>query len=432
MVLTNQIKILIFKKFPCIKYAWHRYKYKKRICEQQIRYSKKIQSIRSEKRSINVLFFVLLSSNWKWEYLYRKMVEDPIFNPLLVVCPIVNQTKEYMLTSLRECYGDFRTSGHNVICAYDEKTDTYLDAHTLNPDIIFYTNPYEGLVDDRYYIKQFPEVLSCYVNYGFITIKDNWAMNLEFHNLLWTFFVECEANKRMISDISPIKGKNCVVSGYPMNDEFVTTPKVGSMWKYKGNTYKRIIWAPHHSIYEDPGWIQFSSFLDIADDMLLLAERYSERVQFVFKPHPLLKPKLYQHPNWGKQRTDDYYSRWAHGVNTNLVEGTYADLFNTSDALIHDCVSFMVEYLYQKKPALYMTKYNDGSQFGEVGLNAYKSHYHATSIQDVVHFINYVVLNGQDDMLGVRNAFYDKYLKSSNGKLVSENIIDYLKSQLAL
>lgn len=427
-----QVKMLVYKIFPNLKQMRKRWKLKKHIREQQCLYAEKIQSIRISNRPVNVLFFVLISSNWKLESLYREMLKDSSFNPLIVVCPIVNQTREFMLQSIRDCCRDFETRGHKVVCAYDEHTDSYLDPYTLNPDIIFYTNPYEGLVDDRYFIKRFPDVLSCYVNYGFITLTENWATNLEFHNLLWAFFVECHENKRMISEKSIITGKNCIVTGYPMYDDFVLTPKVGDMWKNKEDKFQRIIWAPHHSINEDPGWIQFSSFLEIADDMLDLAEKYSNCVQFVFKPHPLLKPKLYQHADWGKQRTDAYYAKWADGQNTNISEGEYVDLFNTSDALVHDCVSFMVEYLYQKKPALYLVKHNNGSQYGKVGIDAYNSHYHGASVQDIEQFIDEVVLKGHDSMISIRESFYDKYLKARNGKLVSDNIIEYIKSELAL
>ena len=75
-----------------------------------------------------------------------------------------------------------------------------------------------------------------------------------------------------------------------------------------------------------------------------------------FKPHPILKPKLYKHALWGKERTDAYYHCWETMENTQLEMSDYIDLFMTSDAMIFDSVSFMTEYLYTKKPALFLCR----------------------------------------------------------------------------
>ena len=76
---------------------------------------------------------------------------------------------------MEECYKYFFENNYNVISTYDKEHDTYLDAHELKPDIIFYTNPYRYLIDDRYYIDKFDDVLTCYVDYSLEIMNERWA-----------------------------------------------------------------------------------------------------------------------------------------------------------------------------------------------------------------------------------------------------------------
>jgi CDP-glycerol glycerophosphotransferase (TagB/SpsB family) len=93
----------------------------------------------------------------------------------------------------------------------------------------------------------------------------------------------------------------------------------------------------------------------MAELMLELAQAYKDRIQIAFKPHPSLITQLYQHPDWGKERADDYYARWQQMENTQLETGGYVDLFMTSDAMIHDSGSFVVEYLYANRPVMFVS-----------------------------------------------------------------------------
>lgn len=383
-----------------------------------------LKRIRQEKAPVNVLFFALYASVWKYDRLYWLMENDPDFNPTVVICPVVNRGREHMLETLRDCYRNFEQRGYRVVCAYDEKNDTYLNARSLAPDIIFYTNPYQGLIDNRYYITKFRDVLTCYVNYAYNTCTFDWLCSLPFHNLLWAYFSEEERIKRLAAGYSPIKARNQVVSGYPMYDGFVTRDSDCRDWKRPDDTVmKRVIWAPHHDLDNPAG----ASFLKYAELMKTLATRYKEKVQFVFKPHPLLKSRLYGMPEWGSARTDAYYDFWANGENTACVNGDYVDLFLSSDAMIHDCGSFTVEYLYTCKPVMYLPSPGYEERLNEVGADAYGCHYLARCEADIENFLEEVVLNGQDTMEEKRRNFYRQSLVPPNGRLASENIFEYVR-----
>ena len=381
-----------------------------------------IRKLRKKKGSLNVLFFILYESNWKYESLYRLMEKDDRFNPIILICPSINRGYEHMIQNLNECYGYFSSKNYNVLCALDLENGTYRDVRSLSPDIIFYSNPYRGLIDKRYDIKRYRDVLTCYVNYFFNNNKYEWSSNLLLHRLVWRFFVECNQSRDIHKAIRKQHINNLVTTGYLPYDTFITPKSDSDYWKIKDKKIKRIIWAPHHSIIAKEGELRYSTFLLYCEFMKEMAIKYRDQIQIVFKPHPLLRVTLSKHL-WGETRTNAYYSFWEDQVNTNFSNGEYINLFKSSDALIHDCGSFEVEYLYVNNPVLYLANYNPESQFNEIGKEALKCHYLATTSEQIEEFILNVILSGDDILLKKRTEFYNNYLLPPNNKTVAENIL---------
>lgn len=400
-----------------------------------LQHRKALKRLRKKSDSINVLFFAILPSVWKYDSLYKLMSRDKRFNPVVLVCPQVNMGRELMLENLRNCYNDFERRGYNVIMSYDESSDKFVDAHNLNPDIIFYTNPYKGLIDDRYYIDKFRDVLTCYCNYGYILIGDKWGIDLPFHRAVWRYFTEYnyEIDPKLERN-KPIYN-NRIPTGYPLYDEFIEHEKMLHLKISPGlkkSRKKVIIWAPHHTINSDEKLIKFSTFLVFADYMQELRKRYSDSVYFVFKPHPLLKTKLYNTEGWGRERTDEYYDCWLNSENSTVIEGDYIDLFLSSDAMIHDCASFSVEYLYTTKPIMFLAGEEHGDQYNIVGQKAYNCHYLYESKNDIINFIENVVLKGIDTKKEARQAFYNNFLLPPNNFSVAENILENIVQSIGI
>ena len=417
----------LFPKGVVEKYR--KLKWQIRDKKRQSCYSKKVNELRKANRPINVLFFALDSNTWKYDSVFQAMQKDSSFSPMVLVVPQVNKGKEFMLYQLKHGCEYYESKGYPIVCSYNEETDSFVDAFSLHPDIIFFSNPYDGLVDDRYNIRNFiGKALICYVNYTFCSVPYKWQCASNFHQKVWRYYVECGDNLEQVQEY--YSGNNCVVTGYPNSDLFATTKEIGKDWKLKDTKLKRVIWAPHHSIEGQTGWVRFSTFLLYHDFMLKLAEDYQGRVQFAFKPHPLLLPALYAHPDWGKEKTDAYYEKWANGKNTVFVNGDYIDLFKSSDAMIHDCGSFIIEYLYVNKPVMFLGTYDRVSQSNEVGKKAYACHYEGRNEEDIKHFIDDIVINGKDDMGEKRTRFYNEQLKPLNGCSVADNILADLKNRL--
>lgn len=390
-----------------------------------------IQKIRQKSGPIKVVFFALMDSVWKYDVLYQLMDRDSRFNPVILVCPVVNYGIDNMLYNMNNAYNRFKASGYNVVKSYDIETDRYVDVREqLNPDVIFYTNPYKGLIDDRYFITEYPDILTCYVHYTIATSnKYEYDHNQLLQNLVWRFYVETDFSKRMSEFYSRNKGENVLLTGYTGTDSYITDriKERCCPWRYSDRRLKRIIWAPHHTI-TDYTFVNYSTFLSYYDFMFEMAEKYKYKIQIAFKPHPLLKNRL--EIMWGKEVTANYYNRWNEIENGICADGAYEDLFITSDAIMHDCGSFISEYLFTGNPALhldngvpYSTSFNDLTQ------ECLKYYYKAKTKEDIENFILNVI-DGNDPLKDQRVKFVSDNLMPPHGKLASENIIDDLVKQL--
>lgn len=165
--------------------------------------------------------------------------------------------------------------------------------------------------------------------------------------------------------------------------------------------------------------------------MLDVAKKYEDKIQIAFKPHPLLKIKLYNHSNWGRNKTNLYYEKWEKMSNTQVETSQYIDLFLTSDAIINSSVSFTAEYLYTGKPALFNVKDSKiQSKFNPLGKIAFEKWYKSYKKEDIVKFIEEIILGKSDILKESRNKFIKEYLIPPNCKTASENIIDDLKKEI--
>lgn len=399
-----------------IKNLFDTYKKEK---QQQLTFTKLVKDL-SCKKQLNILFIEVFSSTWKYDSLYKLLSEDKRFSVQVLVAPVVNFGRENMINRLKDTYQYFYSRHYDVRKAYDDSNDKYIDVESLNPDIIFYSNPYKGLIDDRYYINQFQNHLCCYVPYGYdnINTKDNY--NLPFHNLLWRYYLENRSTEKHFNWGLKRVRKNHKIVGYPPFDDFNRLPE------HKDKKYKYIIWAPHHTL--EPVWdgkLSRNSFLQFYQIMLELSTKYQDKLFVIFRPHPLLKNKLYLREDWGKDKTDAYYAEWASMSNTLLSETRdYVDDFALSDAMIHDCGSFTVEYLYTEKPVMFTGTRPNKSTLTPSAHEAFDCYQFGQNKDDIERFILDIIEGKQDILKKKKKCFKSKYLTPPNRKSAAQNIID--------
>lgn len=380
------------------------------------------------KECINIVFFIIHASVWKLDGLYKRMCKNKRLNPILVICPYISQGEANMLDEMRQVENMLKHKGYDFINTYDQENNVWLDVKKeLRPDIVFFTNPYLGITKKEYYITNYTNSLNCYVPYSYTC---DWLYEFQYNQLLqnfaWRFFLESSISQKIAKKHSYVRAKNTIVSGYPGLDVFFDKDYCPvNVWKHTQPI--KLIWAPHHTIGNlSEEAITFSTFLQYSDYMLEIAKKYKDQLQIAFKPHPILKPKLYKHSLWGKERTDTYYHYWETMENTQLEMSDYIDLFMTSDAMVFDSVSFITEYLYTKKPALFLCREGIERQLNEMGRISWNVHYKAKSKEDIESFIN-LLLGGSDPLQEYRKNFYEKYLMPVDGHTATDNIYSAIK-----
>ena len=374
------------------------------------------QKIR-RKDNIKVLFLVSELATWKTEMLYLAMLKTKRIQPILGVTNLQSGTDEENARKKVELLNYFANRNYDYVEIKDRKTMK----NQVQPDIIFYQEPYPSYINYDLFPTKNMYALFCYVHYGYNTMDKEFEYNMVLHNICWQYYFENELALVSAKKFMLIKGKNVVITGLPPTDELLLPKVTGEdPWKKQENQKKRIIWAPHHSIgTKREEIITFSCFLEIADDMLKIAEKYKNQVQFAFKPHPLLRGKLIKH--WSKDKIDKYYEMWATMENTQLEQGKYDQLFKYSDAMIHDSASFTVEYLYMHKPCMYTVNGKE-HKLNEFGQQAYDLYYKGSSAKEIEEFIQGVI-DGKDPRKEERERFYNNYLLPPHNQTACENII---------
>lgn len=421
--IESYIPDYLLKSYRTIK-RFHKWKSQKCV------YDKCVMDLRKRNQKIKVLFILKDSAEWKYDSVYQLMEKDDAFEPIILICPLILYPNlEYATKLYAKSYASFLERGCNVIKASNEVTEKPISVGEINPDIVFYSSPWTQYIHPKYNEKSLKKYLKCHVNYGFSNTAGEWGYASAFHGLMWRYFAECEDIKTIALLAQEREMQNIVVTGYPIYDAYQSANNDASMWKSADPKFKRIIWAPHHSIEGHNGLLSFSTFLENAEKILEFAENNKDKYQFAFKPHPLLLQALYNHPKWGKEKADAYYKSWEEGENTTLQTGTYMELFKSSDAMIHDCGSFIIEYLYTQKPVMYLGNSRE-EQSNVVGKKAYACHYHGTTIEEIDVFLDDVVQNGNDDLKTTRKQFYDEVLLPPNGCSVAENIINEIKRSI--
>lgn len=377
-----------------------------------------VNRIRRKERKIRFLFLLTELASWKTEMLYLAMLKHPRFEPVIGV------------TSNRENLGAeqilikyLSEKGYSYIWI-DENKDLISQTHA---DIITFQKPYPGHRHPKHLAWNNRRAIYCCFGYGFrITLGAwTWLMNQRYYYIGFRTFFE---NQSVLNDYRPlfnVRGNRLVATGIPMMDQLIRpASEYPNPWK-NNDSRKRIIYAPHHTIGDmHLNGIALSTFLEYGEFMLRLADKYHDKVVFAFKPHPVLYTKLLR--CWGQEKTDRYYSEWKSRENCQLENGAYDGLFKHSDGMIHDCSSFVNEYQYSQRPALYLLrKENDCSNLTSLGRNSFDLHYKATNELQIEEFIQNVI-NGIDPLKDAREQFYKTQLLPPHGKSACENIINVI------
>lgn len=398
----------------------------------------RLKSKIAQNEKIKVYFFVIYDSCFPAAPVFETMLNDNIFEPYVVVIPDVSRGYKNMFYQLDKTFDTLSSKYANIniggggyksylLHSFDKIQSNFIDfSHDI--DIVCSANPYDEMTHSLYGIKTLTPkgVLSFFISYGFMPdyySRKHIINRLEL-NLCWKVFVDTPYNLNESKYYTEIKGKNAILTGYAKMD---TLAHVKSTKRER----KKIIIAPHHTIYNNFIELPLSNFLIYADFFLKLYDKYPQ-IDFVFRPHPLLVVALAKDEYWGQEKLDNYLAKLKEFNNVEYQEGgEYFETFINSDGIIHDCSSFICEYLYTDNPCCYMLKSQKqiSEVFHKLGQECLKHYYQAFNQNDIIEFIENAVLKGQDTKKEERIKFAKENIRI-NYPNVSQKIIENLKADL--
>ena len=372
----------------------------------------KVKKIR-KKDKIRFLFVLQILPQWKTEQLYVAMLHHPRFEPILGIIPCLEYPGEEQ-NVINYC----KEKGYDYILLSGDKTLT----SQIDVDFVTHQQPYKKQFHPKHYVTKNLKIPCVVIPYAMNSIVVERLIGLSLYLFCWKQYFENESSCNERKPQHLLKGKNYAVTGLPMMDELIL-PKENypSPWPEDGR--KRIIYAPHHTIADlHSTWIAYSTFLENGEFLQQMRDKYKEEVYFVFKPHPMLYKKLCQ--VWGKEKTDEYYQSWENAENSHIESGKYMGLFKHSHAMIHDCGSFTVEYLYTHNPVMYLLNDNHHEEtLSQYVKEAFNLHYKGHTHEEIEQFI-LDVIQGKDPLKNEREIFYNESLLPPHGKTACENIIN--------
>jgi len=428
-IYLNRIVILYLLHFLKKYVMWYLHR-PSRIKSYIKRNEINVERIRN-KEKITVVFFASNISMWHYQHLFDEMKKESRYIPYIVLTPLKSNSTEQKIEAIQKLREHFDKMGIKYL-DYDTDNMIGYNIKRLHPDLLFYCQPYMTAVPKEHAFYRFKDSLLCYYPYFYHMARQSNYYNEDFHNRAWRLYYESDVQKRDAKQYASIGDYNVRVVGYPNTDDYLQKDHK-DVWKTQDKRKKRIIWAPHFTINND-GWGGNTEFLHLADFMKEIAQKYKDSCQFAFKPHPKLKGELYCHKNWGKEKTDQYYSFWEKSDNCQLESGEFVDLFMSSDALIHDSGSFSIEYLYTCNPILYTCSdfkaYQEKMNMNSVAEKAFEAHYIGKYKEDIIPFIDNTVLGTDDPLKEKRIKFRKDFLIPSNGKTVAQNTIEDLNKSL--
>lgn len=386
---------------------------------------KNIESINlnnyKSKEKIKVGFVLNTASMWSCEELYNMMKNSQKYDPYIIVCQICDGNRE----SRKKMYD----STYDYFCKKNYKVLRINKSTSRDIDLFIYLTPFKIIQNSINIESLRMDKLTSYITYSFMIADRDWKFDLPTYLLTWKFFADSKIYKDLIGQKSLAGNDNVIFCGFTRMDEFLKEFRgnVNDIWKGNAELKTKIIYAPHHSVFDPIGG--FSTFDLNYEFIFELAKKYQNETSWIIKPHPALAARIISNGFFkSNEEYDSYLRKWNELSNAKVVtDGTYFDIFKTSDLMITDSVSFLAEYQYVHKPLIFLTR--DTQKFNEFG-NKLKGILYNIDGSDYAAIEEKIVqlIDGKDDMKEIRDNFFDEYLnyvKINKGYNATEYIYNF-------
>ena len=346
---------------------------------------KRIKRSIKEGKKVRVAFLATEDCKWNYDSLYRLFKTDALFEPILLFAPR-NSRLHNTTSDIQKNLSFFLTRYPEVQLAYNFDKHYYISLKKFNPDIVFYTQPWD-IHRIQNILKVSKYALTCYCPYPLAESPETLIVNLKkFHINLWKHFVIAEDVRKQYRDELDYDLPSINITGHPKLDVFL---------KFKSTNSKNyVIYAPHSS-FPSNSWCKCATFEWNGLHILEYAKKHPE-FNWVFKPHPDTYNNIIRNKIMSKEETDAYYSEWEK-IGLYYNTGDYFPIFQDSQCLITDCISFLGEYFPTQKPVIHLrSKFT--VNYMALNKEIIKHYYQAWNINELDNHLKNILEQGKDPM----------------------------------
>ncbi len=405
-----------------IKKCKRNYDIKGKSNNAQNHYKELIDSIKSEKRTrLRFGAYVIFDSTYGISEVFEKMMQQAErWSVRIVVIPDISRGKEHKEKTYQNTKQFFLAKyGNNyVLDGWDIQTNEYFD-YLEEFDIVYYANPYDSMVHDYHKISytEGKKVLPIYISYGYDVGKTTTIQRLKSLelNLVWKYFVDTEYSYYDVKKYQLIHGRNAILAGYAKMDLLRNCD-------YNKKEKKRILITPHHTV--NSKHLPLSNFI-IYSNLIKRLPILFPNLEFVFRPHPLLFSVLINEGIWTSEEVSEYVEELENNGILYSYGGDYLQLFADCDAIINDCGSFAIEWLYTGKPGCFVYNDNLNDKLLTTLMKKAITEYTVAHCEtDIIEFIRSIDQNGNRTARKMKPWVKNKI--AINYPYVSEGIIQEL------
>lgn len=380
-------------KFFGIKF---RFKSQKLILEKEQNLQNNYESVREKLKlkikseKIKVAFISNEVEKWSYDFLFKEFQKDSRFEPFIVVYPLHRLQNEEIQESLEKQYNFYNSRNYKV--EYGYKNGENICIKEFNPDIVFYPQQY-SIIESNMPQNVSEYALTMYVPYGIcsIDLKNNY--NQQFHRALYKMFCDHDLMVKTYESFCKGNSKNCISLGYPKLDDYINQENIDLNKYWKEPEKIRIIYAPHHSL-SSKSIVRMGTFMKNYKFILGLAQKYSDLTTWVFKPHPRLYYDLKNNNRLPEEEIKNYWKEWDKIGRIN-ESGGYFQMFQSSDLMITDCASFLIEYLPSKNPIIRLVR-KDSIKLNKFGKRVVSQYYPVYDNKELEKVFIDLVINKND------------------------------------
>ena len=393
--------------------------------ENELIHQKHISKYKNGEK-INIIFICQRPQVWSsLKSLYEACIMDSDFNVTIVTIPVKKQLPN--LNFNHEIYESegaetfWSNSDCTVINGYDSISKKWLDLRTLNPDYVFFQQPYDIVRSELYKSYNIAEFATIgYTSYYYAISSDDVkeCMPFDFMQNVTLCFLQNNSEAKWFNnkfDIAKYPTVKRFITGSPRFDnlQYYKNSK-SSIWKLNTNNSFKIIWTPRWTTNENT-----CHFFDYKDKFVEYCKTHND-VDFIFRPHPQAKLNYAAEENFSVNQFEQYELLYKNSKNMNIdYTPDYISLFYSADVLISDISGVIPEFFITGKPIIFCkkekSKYNIESDWS-------KGLYYAKNWSEVEQLLNQLK-EGIDPLQEIRNK-----LISSEFVLSTELIGQKMKS----